>query len=55
MHTQSLERYSRVQPGICGVGGDITTFDSVCSRFVPPHAFIPVALPRNSTSIEIDR
>jgi hypothetical protein len=47
---QKLERYSVIDPGFCK---EITDF-TLCSRYVPPHSFIPVAIPITATSIQID-
>ena len=45
-----LNRYSTVSPVYCN---DITDY-TVCSRFIPPHSFIPVAIPVTASSIVID-
>lgn len=48
--TQVLDRYSIMQVGFCK---NITEYIS-CSRFIPPHSFIPVIIPSTATSIAID-
>ena len=34
-------------------GEDVSDF-ATCSRFIPPLHFVPVALPKNTTYIEVD-
>lgn len=50
VHEQRLERYSVIQQDSCK---SIEEFE-VCSRWIPPSTFVPVALPINTTYIEID-
>ena len=50
VHEQRLERYSTIVQGACSTLSDF----EVCSRFIPPLTFVPVALPINTTYIEID-
>ena len=50
VHEQRLERYSTIVQGACKA---LTDFE-VCSRLIPPMTFVPVALPINTTYIEID-
>lgn len=50
VQTQRLQRYSVIQQVTCG---SISEFE-VCNRWVPPKSFVPVALPSNTTYIEID-
>jgi hypothetical protein len=50
VHEQRLERYSTIVQGACKA---LTDFE-VCSRLIPPNTFVPVALPINTTYIEID-
>lgn len=47
---QRLQRYSVIQQVTCS---DLSDF-SICNRWVPPSSFVPVALPINTTYIEID-
>jgi hypothetical protein len=51
VHQQRLERYSTIVQGACK---SLTDFE-VCSRLIPPMTFVPVALPINTTYIEIDQ
>lgn len=50
VHEQRLERYSVIQQDSCK---SIDEFE-VCSRWIPPSTFVPVALPIDTTYIEID-
>ena len=50
VHPQSLKRFSTVNIVFCEAISDFT----VCSRFIPPHSFIPVAIPKSVSSIVID-
>ena len=50
IHEQRLERYATIVQGACS---SLTEFE-VCNRFIPPMTFVPVALPINTTYIEID-
>lgn len=50
VHEQRLERYATIQQGACS---ELSDFE-VCSRLIPPNTFVPVALPINTTYIEID-
>lgn len=50
VHEQRLQRYSTIVQGACKGLNDF----EVCSRFIPPLTFVPVALPINTTYIEID-
>lgn len=50
VHPQSLKRFSTVNTVFCQAISDFT----VCSRFIPPHSFIPVAIPKSVSSIVID-
>ena len=50
VHEQRLERYSTIEQVACSTLRDF----EVCSRFIPPQTFVPVALPINTTYIEID-
>jgi hypothetical protein len=47
---QRLQRYSVIQQVTCTELSDF----NVCNRWVPPSSFVPVALPINTTYIEID-
>jgi len=50
VHQQRLDRYSTIVQGSCST---LEEFE-VCSRLIPPNTFVPVALPINTTYIEID-
>lgn len=50
VHPQKLERYSLIDQVACNTLSDF----EVCSRWIPPSTFVPVALPINTTYIEID-
>lgn len=50
VHPNKLERYSTVDQVACSTPDDF----QVCSRFIPPSSFVPVALPIDTTYIEID-
>ena len=50
VHQQRLQQYSTVVQVACSTLSDF----EVCSRFIPPQTFVPVALPLNTTYIEID-
>lgn len=50
VHEQRLARYSTIVQGACK---GLSEFQ-VCSRLIPPLTFVPVALPINTTYIEID-
>ena len=50
VHPQKKNRYATVQPVACH---DISDF-LICSRWVPPLTFVPVAIPSNTTYIEVD-
>lgn len=47
---QRLQRYSVIQQVTCSSTSDF----SICNRWIPPSSFVPVALPINTTYIEID-
>lgn len=47
---QQLSRYSTIQQSFCG---NLQDFE-VCSRWIPPSTYVPVALPIQTTYIEID-
>ena len=49
-HEQRMERYALMQVGSCQLLED---FD-ICSRWVPPFSYVPVALPAAATYIEVD-
>jgi hypothetical protein len=49
-HDQRLERYSLMQVGSCD---KLEDFD-ICSRWIPPFSYVPVALPAAATYIEVD-
>lgn len=50
VHDQRLQRYSTIQQVACS---SISDFE-VCSRWIPPSTYVPVALPIDTTYIEID-
>lgn len=50
VQSQQLSRYSTIQQSFCG---SINEFQ-VCSRWIPPSTYVPVALPIETTYIEID-
>jgi hypothetical protein len=50
VHAQRLDRYATIQQGACSSLSDF----EVCTRLIPPQTFVPVALPINTTYIEID-
>ena len=50
LHTQKLSRYSEIIQPACIQENDF----QVCSRLIPPSTFVPVALPLQTTYIEID-
>jgi hypothetical protein len=50
VHADRLERYSTIDQVPCT---SLSQYE-VCSRFIPPSTFVPVALPINTTYIEID-
>jgi len=47
---QRLSRYSLIQQGACSAISDY----EVCSRWIPPSTFVPVALPINTTYVAVD-
>lgn len=50
VHTNKRDRYAVIDAAACDTLAD---FD-VCSRWIPPKTFVPVALPINTTYIEVD-
>mmetsp|Transcript_13444 Transcript_13444/g.22440 ORF Transcript_13444/g.22440 Transcript_13444/m.22440 type:complete len:285 (+) Transcript_13444:58-912(+) len=50
VHPQRLERYSTIVQVACSTMADF----EVCSRFIPPSTFVPMALPLNTTYVEVD-
>lgn len=50
IHPQQLERYANVVPVPCSKLSDF----KICARWVPALTFIPVAIPSNTTYIEVD-
>lgn len=50
VHPEKLERYGNVIPVPCQELSDF----KICSRWVPSLTFIPVAIPSNTTYIEVD-
>jgi hypothetical protein len=50
VHATRLARHSLVDQVACNTIKDY----QVCSRFIPPFTYVPVALPINATYIEID-
>lgn len=50
VHQMKLKRYSIVQAVACETDDDF----SLCNRWIPPLTFVPVALPKNTTYIEVD-
>jgi hypothetical protein len=50
VHPNKLERYSTIDQVACSGLDDF----KVCSRFIPPSSFVPVALPIDTTYVEID-
>lgn len=50
LHPQKLERYANVIPVPCEKLSDF----KICSRWVPSLTFVPVAIPSNTTYIEVD-
>ena len=50
-HVQRLERYALMEVGACK---ELSDFD-ICSRWIPPFTYVPVALPSNAVYIEVDR
>lgn len=50
VHEQRLSRYSIVDQKACKAMSDY----NICTRWIPPSTFVPVALPINTTYIEID-
>lgn len=51
VHPERLSRYSSIDLNACV---DLTDFEP-CTRFIPPLTFVPVALPLNTTYVEIDK
>lgn len=49
-HMNKLDKYSIVESVPCKEMSDFTS----CARFIPPMHFVPVALPSNTTYIEVD-
>jgi hypothetical protein len=49
-HPQRLSRYSLVDTAPCTLDSEF----QFCSRFIPPQTFVPVALPINTTYVEVD-
>lgn len=54
-HANKLEKYAVIEQVACEVkeGEDVSDF-ATCARFIPPLHFVPVALPKNTTYIEVD-
>jgi hypothetical protein len=50
VHPNRLERYATVVPVPCETMNDFL----ICVRWIPPLTFLPVAIPSNTTYIEID-
>lgn len=50
IHKTRLQKYSNIQPIPCDKMSDF----KICTRWIPPFTFIPVALPSNTTYMEID-
>jgi hypothetical protein len=50
VHPEYLERYANVIPVPCKELSDF----KICHRWIPPLTFIPVAIPSNTTYIEVD-
>lgn len=50
VHPQKLSRYSFIDVVFCKQLSDF----EVCSRWIPPHSFVPVAVPINATYLEVD-
>lgn len=50
VHSERYSKYSYVQQVPCLQKSDY----QICNRFIPPKTFVPVALPINTTYIEID-
>ena len=50
VHPQKYSRYSLVDTVACNVESDFEN----CNRWIPPRTFVPVALPINTTYIEVD-
>lgn len=49
VHEARYKKYSRVEQKFCS-----SSDYQICSRWIPPSSFVPVALPINTTYIEID-
>lgn len=49
LHTDRLKKYNQVEEAVC-------KFDefTICNVFIPPMTFVPVALPLDTTYLEID-
>jgi len=50
VHAQKLAKYSTVNQVACNTVEDY----EVCSRWIPPMTFVPVALSKNTTYIQVD-
>lgn len=50
VHEQKLSRYSNIDLSPCLKDSDFLS----CNRFIPPLTFVPVALPVDTTYIEVD-
>lgn len=50
VHQQKLSRYSQIDQVACATVADY----DVCSRWIPPKTFVPVALQMNATYVAID-
>jgi len=50
VHENKLERYSFIDAVACKLETDY----DICSRWIPPQTFVPVALPIDTTYIEVD-
>ena len=50
-HPQRLERYALMEVGACK---QLSDFD-ICSRWIPPFSYVPVALPSDAVYIEVDK
>lgn len=51
VHVQRRDRYALVEVGACK---ELADFDT-CSRWVPPSAYVPVALPIDAVYVEVDQ
>lgn len=50
VHPQRYNMYSFVNVVPCQTASDF----QICNRWIPPHTFVPVALPIDTTYVEID-